>query len=316
MDIIQLRYFLKTAETMNYTKAAEALFTSRQALRHTLDTLEKELGQDLFETDHNRLSLTEYGEYLALACTGAVKAFDALEADVSRFFGQQTPLRFAWSVSLSPYALPELDRIVLQDFSAKFPHITLESLPCPADKVIDLLESGEADCGCVLQMPTARPGFTATVLRTSPVTIDSGKGSPYYGCPEITLADLPGIPLIGMGELDRIARPLWEDCRRLGLTLNYRSVPNTIDALYLMRHGEVSGLNTLSPTPAPNTAPGAPTGRIPTILRGYTWELVLLCTQASPNYYAAQLLASHIANHYRTLFDGSRAASRKQEPSL
>lgn len=55
MDIIQLRYFLKTAETMNYTKAAEALFTSRQALRHTLDTLEKELGQDLFETDHNRL---------------------------------------------------------------------------------------------------------------------------------------------------------------------------------------------------------------------------------------------------------------------
>lgn len=315
MDITQLRYFLKTVETMNFTRAAESLFTSRQALRQTLNTLEKELGQDLFETDRNRLALTEYGAYLAQACTGAVKAFDDLEADVSRFFGQQTPLRFAWSVSLSPYALPELDRIVLRDFSAKFPHIKLESLPCPADKVIDLLESGEVDCGCVLQMPTSRPGLTPTVLRTSPVTIDSGRDSPYYGCPEITLADLPSIPLIGMGELDRIARPLWEDCRRLGLNLNYRSVPNTIDALYLMRHGEASGLNTLSPTPAPNTVPGAPTRRIPTVLRGYTWELVLLCAQASPNYYAAQLLASHIANHYRTLFDGSRAATRKQESS-
>ena len=46
----------------------------------------------------------------------------------------------------------------------------------------------------------------------------------------------------------RIARPLWEDCRRLGLKLDYHSVPNTIDALYLIRHGETSGLNTLSPT--------------------------------------------------------------------
>lgn len=315
MELIQLRYFLKTTETMNYTKAAEALFTSRQALRHTLDTLEKELGQNLFETDHNRLLLTEYGEYLAQACTGAVKAFDDLEGDVKRFFGQQTPLRFAWSVSLSPYALPELDRIVLRDFSAKFPHIELESFPCPADKVIDLLEAGEADCGCVLQMPTPRSGYTATILRTSPVVIDSGKGSPYYGCPEIALADLPKVPLIGMGALDRIAKPLWEDCQRLGLKLDYHPVPNTIDALYLIRHGEASGLNTLSPTPAPNTAAEAPAERVPTILRGYTWELVLLCAQASPGYHAAQLLASHIANHYRKLFDSGRDAAQEQESS-
>lgn len=313
MDITQLRYFLKTVEAMNFTRAAEGLFISRQALRQALSALDRELGHPLFHTDHNRLFLTEYGEYLAQACTGAVKAFDDLEDNVKRFFGQQTPLRFAWSVSLSPYSLPELDRIVLRDFSAKFPHIELESLPCPADRVIDLLESGEADCGCVLQMPTPRSGYTATILRTSPVVIDSGKSSPYYGRPEVTLADLPSIPLIGMGALDRIARPLWEDCRRLGLKLDYRSVPNTIDALYLIRHGETSGLNTLSPTPAPNTAPEAPAERIPTILRGYTWELVLLCSQASPSYHAAQLLASHIVNHYRELFDDGRDTAREQD---
>lgn len=309
MELIQLRYFLKTAETMNYTKAAEALFTSRQALRHTLDTLEKELGQPLFSNDHNRLSFTEYGAYLAQACAGAVKAFDDLEADVHRFFGQQTPLRFVWSVSLSPYALPELDRIVLRDFSAKFPHIDLKSLPCPADQVIDLLEAGEADCGCVLQMPTPRPGCEATVLRTSPVTIDSGKSSPYYGRSEVTLEELPHIPLIGMGALDKIARPLWEDCQRLGLKLNYRPVPNTIDALYLMRHGEASCLNTLSSDPAPNTA-GAPPGRIATILRGYTWELVLLCPQDSPAFHAAQLLTAYITDHYRGLFTGAQPSAR------
>lgn len=307
MELIQLRYFLKTAETMNYTKAAEALFTSRQALRHTLDTLEKELGRPLFETDHNRLFLTEYGKYLALSCAGAVKAFDAMEADVKRFFGQQTTLRFAYSVSLSPYTLPELERFVLRDFSDKFPHISLEVLPCPADRVIDLVEGREVDCGCVLQMPTPRPGCQVTVLRTSPVTIDSGAGSPYRGRPEITLEELPGIPLIGMGALDKIARPLWEDCQRLGLKLNYRPVPNTIDALYLVRHGEVSCLNSTYAIPAPNTAP-APSPHVQTFLRGYTWELAFLCPQDSPNHHAAQLLTAFLTDRYRGLFTGAQPA--------
>lgn len=302
MDITQLRYFLKTVEAMNFTRAAESLFTSRQALRQTLSSLERELGRSLFETDHNRLSLTQYGEYLALACTDAVKAFDALEADVTRFFGQQTSLRFAFSVSLIPYSLPGLEQFVLRDFSLRYPHIALDAIPCPAHEVIDRLDSGEADCGCLLQMPTPRPECEATILRTSPVTVDSAKGSPYYGRSEITLEELPHIPLIGMGELDRIARPLWEDCRRKGLTLNYRPVPNTIDALYLARHGECSCLNTLPPNWSQKQDDAS--GRVRTLLKGYSWEIVFLCPKSSPNFHSARLLTAYVVNHYLNLYAG------------
>ena len=64
MDITQLRYFLKTAETLNYTRAAEGLFITRQSLRQALGNLEKEIGAPLFRNEKNHLSLTEYGEYL------------------------------------------------------------------------------------------------------------------------------------------------------------------------------------------------------------------------------------------------------------
>ena len=159
MDITQLRYFHKTVETMNFTRAAEALFTSRQALRQSLSALERELGHPLFRTERNRLFLTEYGAYLAKASADVLREFDAMEANVSQFFQHEVNLRFAFSVSLVPYSLPGLEQFVLRDFSHRFPHISLKTIPSPADKVIDLVETREVDCGCVLQMPTPPAGL-------------------------------------------------------------------------------------------------------------------------------------------------------------
>ena len=43
MDITQIRYFLKTAELLNYTRAAEQLFITRQSLRQAIAAMEAEL---------------------------------------------------------------------------------------------------------------------------------------------------------------------------------------------------------------------------------------------------------------------------------
>ena len=42
MDIRQLHYFLVLCEEMNYTRAAQRLFLSRQALRQSISALEAE----------------------------------------------------------------------------------------------------------------------------------------------------------------------------------------------------------------------------------------------------------------------------------
>ena len=43
MDIRQLHYFLVLCEEMNYTRASQRLFLSRQALRQSITALEAEL---------------------------------------------------------------------------------------------------------------------------------------------------------------------------------------------------------------------------------------------------------------------------------
>lgn len=290
MDITRLRYFLKTAETLNYTRAAAELFITRQSLRQALGTLEQEVGVPLFENEKNHLSLTEYGEFLAFSAEDVVRRFDALTAELDRFAKQKMPLRVAFSESLFPFMLPDFE-MTLKDFRTKYPHIPLNVRNLPSDDVVDALHTEEIDCGILLQMPTRYSNCEADVLHTFPVAIDSGAESPLYPKHSLTLQDLTTVPLVGMGSLEKIARPLWEDFQREKLTLNYQVMPNTVDAFYHIQHSLASGLDIYFED---ETVP-AGCGLLP----GYTWELAMLRPIASPVYGMARLFCRYIEGRYR-----------------
>ena len=54
MDIRQLHYFLVLCDEMNYSRAAQRLFLSRQALRQSISALEAELCGPLFLSAHHK----------------------------------------------------------------------------------------------------------------------------------------------------------------------------------------------------------------------------------------------------------------------
>ena len=299
MELHQLRCFLKTAQTLNYTRAAEELFTSRQALRHTLGNLERELGQSLFFNDHNRLFLTEYGEYLRHSFQDLVGEFEEREERIKAFFQRQITLQVAFSVSLFPFHLPNLDPW-LEEFLEGHPQIRVEQRRIPADEVVALAQAGKVDLGVVLQMPTPRPECTCTVLRRSPVSIGSGDSSPLFGREVVSLKQLAEVPLIGMGSLEVIARPLWEECQRRGIRLDYRVVPNTIDAIFYTQNGMAHSFNTFFN--AVNNTAGAPEpARGHSRLEGYDWELAALAFRGRENHGAAVLLAEFLRERYEGL---------------
>ncbi len=61
MQFRRMKYFLVLSETLNYTKAAEKLFISPQALARQIVLLEEELGAKLFERTTRKVKLTEIG---------------------------------------------------------------------------------------------------------------------------------------------------------------------------------------------------------------------------------------------------------------
>ena len=64
MEINKLRAFVDLAKTLNFSETAENLYTSQSTISKQIKSLEKELGQELFERNNKNVALSEYGKLI------------------------------------------------------------------------------------------------------------------------------------------------------------------------------------------------------------------------------------------------------------
>ena len=62
MELRQLKYFVKSAEYLNFSEAAKHLYITQSTLSQQIKQLEFELGFTLFLRNSRHISLTEAGE--------------------------------------------------------------------------------------------------------------------------------------------------------------------------------------------------------------------------------------------------------------
>lgn len=80
MDLLQLRYFLTVARTLNISRAAQHHMIPQPAMSQTISRLEKELGKPLFDRYRNKLTLTRDGEAFLHSVSASIAELDmALE---------------------------------------------------------------------------------------------------------------------------------------------------------------------------------------------------------------------------------------------
>lgn len=77
METRQLKYFLKVAETLNFSEASRKLFITQSTLSQQVSHLEQELGMPLFERNSHEVFLSEAGKELLPYARAAVSATEA-----------------------------------------------------------------------------------------------------------------------------------------------------------------------------------------------------------------------------------------------
>lgn len=80
MNLQQLKYFKTIAEYEHYTRASEALSAHQSSLSHAVQSLERELGVDLFVRSGRNVVLSQYGK---LFLPHVAKALDELEEGIA-----------------------------------------------------------------------------------------------------------------------------------------------------------------------------------------------------------------------------------------
>ena len=180
MDIRQLHYFLVLCEEMNYTRAAQRLFLSRQALRQSISALEAELCGPLFLSAHHRLSLTDRGMSLQRHAAPVVEQFQQMQAALRAEIQSAQPVRIGISVALVPDYLPGLET-QLDKFRQQYPHVEMRFRLLDNDAVAEAVEQGELDAGLVIDLGCAAPVLARTTLRADPACLLVPRGAPLLG---------------------------------------------------------------------------------------------------------------------------------------
>lgn len=189
MELRHIRYFIRVAELLNFTRAAESLYVSQPTLSIHMQQLEEEIGCPLLERGRP-LRLTESGR-LFLDC--AREAVRAVERGKEGIADLQGLVRGSLSVGLS-YLFGTKIPSVLAAYSTAYPEIHMVvKLGTSQDVEQDVLDR-TVDVGIAF-LPPESDEVEYETLFSDEIILAVPKTHPFASKKELPVHRLNGLPV-------------------------------------------------------------------------------------------------------------------------
>ena len=186
MELRQLKYFVKSAEYLNFSEAAKHLFITQSTLSQQIKQLEFELGFSLFLRNSRHISLTEAGEeFLPFAKRTIQDAEDA----VQRLNDLQNVKTGTLRVGVT-YSLSTVLTEGLIDFMRSFPGIRLEICYKTVVELLELLRDRQLDFILSYKPLVDSPDIEAMPLFENTLAVVVDKDHPLASRQRVKLDDL------------------------------------------------------------------------------------------------------------------------------
>jgi len=235
MDIKSLTYFVSAAKHLNFSKAAEECYVSRQALRQQIQNLETELQVVLFENNHNHLSLTLAGKILLENSKKLIQDFSDLQQKMKDLTSKKRDIRLAICSSMIPFQYDineeDLKKFELdQDIKIIRSFMTL-------DECFHALQNNSVDCIYIFQLEDTDSPYLAYPIAKKEVYLDYCNKLHFHK-ETLDLEDILNYTFLGMGKIENTYPPLVKDLKENQYSLNYESVPEAIETFYKISKNE------------------------------------------------------------------------------
>ena len=186
MELSQLKYFVKTAETLNFSEAARLLYVTQSTLSQQIRQLEQELGTALFVRDSHSVSLTESGEQLLPL---AKRTLQDAAACQDRIKDLQQMLSGSLNIGITYTFAPLLTETVME-FLKIYPGVKLNIFYKTMEELMDMLEKRELDFVLAFKPSRVYPGVESHVLFDNCLSIIVNRNHPLAEKTSVTLQDI------------------------------------------------------------------------------------------------------------------------------
>lgn len=191
MELAQLEAFIQVAHHRSFSRAAEALFLTQPSVTARIQSLEREIGERLFERTGRSVTLTDAGTafmpHAQRALTAVQEGTDAIEAVRHGDIGS---IRIGASSSIATYVLPSL----LKRFREERPRVHIHLTSGVTEEVMDNLIAGEIHLA--VTRLTQHPEVDSLHLYNDDLALVVAPGHPFAKRGRATLAEVGKEPFL------------------------------------------------------------------------------------------------------------------------
>ena len=181
-----MKYFVRTAQTLNFSEAARSLYISQSTLSQQIKALENELGTVLFQRDSHSASLTESGSMLLPLAIRTIRDAEACKAqveDLNEMLSGELNIGVTHSFS---HILTE----TVKEFVKAYPGVKLNIVYRNMAELMEALRHQEVDLVLAFKPDTPYSEIESEDLFSDRLSVIMRRDHPLAGKESITLDEL------------------------------------------------------------------------------------------------------------------------------
>lgn len=191
MELRQLRYFAKAAQTLNFSDAAKALNIAQSSLSQQIKQLEDELDVQLFIRNSHSIRLTEAGQEML---PFALRTIHDAETCADRIHDLKKLLTGSLNIGVTYSFSPILTETVIS-FMKLYPHIKLNIIYKPMSELMELLAKRDLDFVLAFKPNNNIADVESHILFQNSLSAVVSTSHPLAEKDKVTLAELENYQL-------------------------------------------------------------------------------------------------------------------------
>jgi DNA-binding transcriptional LysR family regulator len=192
MELRHLRYFIAVAEELHFGRAAERLRITQPPLSFQIQSLERELGVQLFIRGR-RVQLTEAGRALLAKAREAIEAADAAARAAQR---AGLIVNGRLRVGYPAAGVFELPPLALRTFQERYPGVGVETVVASTGEHLGALEADRLDVAFVRVGVLDREVMQFKPLQPEPLLLAVPEDHALARLPVVPVECLAGEPIV------------------------------------------------------------------------------------------------------------------------
>ena len=197
--------FIKVAEYLNFTKAAEAIYMTQPAVSQQIKQLEEEVGAKVFIRNKNGLILTQQGEIVLKYARRQKALYEKMLLEIQNAEKNAGPLR----IGITHTAESNVTASALAKYSIENNGVKITLTTDTINNLYDKLESYELDLA-IIDASSNNPKFSSMLLDTDYLMCVLSPDNPLSQRSAVTISELKKEKMI-LRSVESATRKLFEE---------------------------------------------------------------------------------------------------------